>query len=263
MSFVILLAPSEEKLSSTKVISLEDLEVEEIFGFLKELYLGERLFSYRLGVYKEFLDDVRECIFKQDLKLLKKLTGKSSFSDSAMEELVSSLNLHLEKAVCRYKGVAFKALDYKSLPIDSKQYIDANVLIFSNLFGVVRASDNLPYYKLIQNASLLKKIYKPYLDTMLKEGLECEFVIDLRASIYRGLFTPKGLLVSFNFYKDSKPVSHYSKHFRGLLLRLLSLEKITSLSSLDKFLESLDSKICFLSKESMKDEIIYNFEVRP
>ncbi|PAF44966.1 peroxide stress protein YaaA [Helicobacter sp. 11S02629-2] len=265
MSFVLLLAPSEEKIPNISIQSLEGKDPEVIFNFLQDLYLpkdmdsstSEMLFKHRVNVYKEFLDEVRVCIFNQDLKLLKKLTSKTSFNDNAMDELVGSLNLSLQKAILLYKGVAFKAIDYESLPKPSQEYIDSHVLIFSNLFGIVRASDKLPYYKLTQNASLLKKVYKPYLSL----ELDYDFIVDLRAGVYKNLIKTKGVLIDFNFYKDSKPVSHYSKHFRGLLLRLLSLEDITSLSSLDAFLTSLDSNLCFLDKKEEEKKIVYNFKV--
>ena len=44
-------------------------------------------------------------------------------------------------------------MSYNNLEKSSQKYIDDNVLIFSNLFGVLKASDVIPDYKLKQGES--------------------------------------------------------------------------------------------------------------
>ena len=70
----------------------------------------------------------------------------------------------LLKAIQRYEGVAYDYLDYKNLTNNEQKYIDENVLIFSNLFGVIKASDEIPDYKLKQGESFydlkIDKFYK-------------------------------------------------------------------------------------------------------
>ena len=43
------------------------------------------------------------------------------------------------KVIQRYEGVAFDYLEYNNLNENEKTYIDENVLIFSNIFGVLKA----------------------------------------------------------------------------------------------------------------------------
>ena len=46
-------------------------------------------------------------------------------------------------------------MDYENLDSNSKKWIDENVLIFSNLFGVISAKDLIPYYVLKQAVSII------------------------------------------------------------------------------------------------------------
>ena len=47
------------------------------------------------------------------------------------------------KAIERYDGVAYDYLKYSDLNNDEKDYIDFNVIIFSNLYGPILASDKV------------------------------------------------------------------------------------------------------------------------
>ena len=58
------------------------------------------------------------------------------------------------RAIERYNGIAFNYLNYNNLHNDSKNYLHNNLLIFSNLFGVLRADDMIPEYRLQQNKQL-------------------------------------------------------------------------------------------------------------
>ena len=58
------------------------------------------------------------------------------------------------KAIQRYTGVAFEALEYNTLNKASQKYCDENVVLFSNLFGPLRADDLIPDYKFKQGVEL-------------------------------------------------------------------------------------------------------------
>jgi cytoplasmic iron level regulating protein YaaA (DUF328/UPF0246 family) len=65
------------------------------------------------------------------------------------------LNKEIRKVIERYDGVAFDYLQYNMLSVPQKEYIDNNVMIFSNLFGPILAGDmGLPDYKLKQNEKI-------------------------------------------------------------------------------------------------------------
>lgn len=138
----------------------------------------------------------------------------------------------------RYSGVAFKYLDFDSLDNDSKDYLGENLLIFSNLFGVLRANDDIFYYKLKQGQKLAnidtQKFYAKALASPLDEYLEDEEILDLRANYYEKFYKTKNPSLSFKFEKNGKVISHFAKAYRGLVLRNVALNKCDNLEAVLK-----------------------------
>ncbi len=215
----ILLAPAEIKLSggegqpiskdnfSFPLIYEKRLEVlEEYERFLKSSSLEE--LSVWFGLKK--LDDVEK--YSHLLK-----------------------NKPTMKAINRYVGVAFEALDYTSLKQKEQKFIDENVLLFSNLFGVLKAFDLIPDYKYKQGSSLpsinVEKFYKENLKDILDEYLGDE-VVDLRAGYYDKFYKPTAATITFKFLKDGKVVSHWAKHYRGLVVRAIAEQNIENFTQL-------------------------------
>ncbi|MEA3497783.1 MAG: YaaA family protein [Campylobacterota bacterium] len=139
------------------------------------------------------------------------------------------------KAIQRYTGVAFDALDYKNMDHKQQQYCNDNLLIFSNLFGVLKADDLIPDYKYKQGATLdsidVIKEYKDNIKDMLDNHIGDE-VIDLRAGYYDKFYKPTMPTITYKFLKDGKVVSHWAKHYRGLIVNELAKANITSFAEL-------------------------------
>ena len=139
------------------------------------------------------------------------------------------------KAIQRYTGVAFDALDYDTLLPIEQQYCDENVILFSNLFGPLKADDFIPDYKFKQGEELpnidvinkYKIAIKDTLDTYLGDE-----VIDLRAGFYEKFYKPTAQTITFKFLKDGKVVSHWAKHYRGLIVRELAQQQIKNFEEL-------------------------------
>jgi cytoplasmic iron level regulating protein YaaA (DUF328/UPF0246 family) len=139
------------------------------------------------------------------------------------------------KAIRRYTGVAFDALEYNNLSKEEQYYCDENVILFSNLFGVLKASDLIPDYKfkqgaILPNIDVITK-YKENIKSSLDEYLEDE-VIDLRAGFYDKFYKPSAPTITFKFLKNNKVVSHWAKHYRGLLVKSLAKNNITNFAQL-------------------------------
>ncbi len=139
------------------------------------------------------------------------------------------------KAINRYIGVAFEALDYNNLSIEEQEYCDNNIIIFSNLFGAVKASDKIPDYKFKQGVQLPEinneKYYKENLKTKLDDELG-EEIVDLRAGYYDKFYKPSASVITFKFLKNGKVVSHWAKHYRGLVVQQMAKNNITSFADL-------------------------------
>jgi uncharacterized protein len=139
------------------------------------------------------------------------------------------------KAIERYTGVAFDALEYTTLGKKEQKYCDENIVLFSNLFGPLRADDLIPDYKFKQGAELptinVIKEYKEVIQEPLNQFLEDE-VIDLRAGFYDKFYKPAMPTITYKFLKDGKVVSHWAKFYRGNIVKQLAKNNITSFAEL-------------------------------
>ena len=168
----------------------------------------------------------------------------------------------LLKAIQRYEGVADDYLSYNNLEKSSQKYIDDNVLIFSNLFGVLKAGDNgLPDYKLKQGETFsnlkIEKFYNDNFSKVLDEYLKDEDIIDLRAGFYEKFYKIEKPYTTMKFIKDGKVVSHWAKAYRGIILKLIAQNNIKTIDELMN-MEIQNLKIEEIKKQKQKTEIVYS-----
>jgi hypothetical protein len=132
-------------------------------------------------------------------------------------------------AVERYTGVLYDALDIGSLTRAQRARADARLAVGSALFGLVRATDRIPAYRLSAGSTLpglpsLRALWRPALGAVLaaSPGL----VVDLRSSAYAALAPVPGAVTVRVLDERSDGsravVSHSSKAHRGRLARLLA-----------------------------------------
>lgn len=232
----ILFSPSEGK-NPTEITSREDN-----FDFLDTLAVGGEELRENIFRYLEILKS-------EDSVLCKLFGSKNLNSKSILDEMMMCANIGKSnriQAINLYDGVAYKALDFSHLSGKSQEYIFENVLIFSNLFGMVRANDRLPFYKYNQNFRYsgfgLIELYKkltPKIDAYLQD----ERILDLRAEIYIKAYEVKGEHTRVEFLKNEKKVSHYAKYYRGIYLRELSEKQSDDLENMQiKDLKLVDVK---------------------
>ncbi len=231
----ILLAPAEIKLSGgeDKYFSKDNFKLTDIFEYRQEIFRN----------YEDFLLNNNQDGLSNWFGI-KKLNDVDKYSKSLATKPTM-------KAINRYIGVAFEALDYNSLEKVSQKYIDENVLIFSNLFGVLNASDLIPDYKYKQGAKLpnidVEKFYKQNLKDTLDKYLG-EEIVDLRAGYYEKFYKTTAPTITFKFLKDGKVVSHWAKHYRGLVVRAMALNNISN------FVELMNMPIDGLKLEEIQEK---------
>jgi len=224
----ILFSPSE-----SKNFLCEDKSFDE------NTFIFKDLFAYRMQALKEYENFVKTSD-EQGLKDLFGIKEKTEL-DKFKQDLTKAST---RKAIELYSGVGYEYLDFFNLKQEAKSYIYENVLIFSNLFGVVRAKDNLPFYKFKQGAKIkgfaLESFYKKYFSKHLDSYLEKEELIDLRAGFYDKFYIPKRKFSTYKFIKNGKVVSHFAKAYRGILLNILAQNLI---QSNEELLEKLPSNL--------------------
>lgn len=197
--------------------------------YCKENFFLKELFEKRNDVFQKY----EELLKNSTIDELSNWFGLKKLSE--VERYKESLkNKPTMKAIQRYNGVAFDAIEYDKLSIDEQKYIDKNVVIFSNLFGPIKADDLIPDYKYKQGSKLPNlSVEKFFLDnsTALLDKYLGDEIIDLRAGHYEKFYKiKKTQVLTFKFIKDGKVVSHWAKHYRGALLKHLSKHNIQNFS---------------------------------
>ena len=214
----ILLAPAETKNQGG-----------ENTPFCKENFFLDELFEKRKNIF----DAYESYVASLDLETLSKWFGIKKLED--VKRYQKSLkDAPTMKAIERYNGVAFDALGYSHLTQEEQSYIDEHVILFSNLFGPIKASDFIPDYKYKQGAKLpeinVEKFYKESFTQALNSHIG-EEILDLRAGFYEKFYQPKDAqVITLKFVKDGKVVSHWAKHYRGAVLNALAKNRVESLS---------------------------------
>ncbi|KAA6226719.1 MULTISPECIES: YaaA family protein [unclassified Campylobacter] len=218
----------------------------------KDSFIFKELFTYRMQALKAY----EEVINSNDDTLLQGLFGLKNNFEKFKNDLKKA---NTTRAIELYNGVSYENLAFLSLDERAQNFLLKNVLIFSNLFGPVLASDALPFYKFKQGFKLpnfeIEKFYKNHFSKALNEYLKDDEILDLRASFYDKFYIPNKEFYVFKFLKNGKVVSHFAKAYRGLLLRHIALKGINSCKIL---LENLPSNLSLkdIDKKGLKTKFI-------
>lgn len=138
-------------------------------------------------------------------------------------------------AISRYTGVLYDALDFDSLTKARKDRARGTILVGSALFGLVGAADQIPHYRLSAASSLpsggtLRSRWTGPLTEALADFDE-ELVVDLRSGGYRALGPVPGAVrvdvVSVLPDGSRKVITHFNKHYKGVLTRALVSSRAT------------------------------------
>ena len=239
----ILLAPSETKKTGGDL------------SFDPSTLLFEELLPYRTKLLHTYINVLQ----KGDIPTLSKMFGLKKEADilAHKKDIIHELTM---KAIQRYTGVAFDYLGYEKLDKDVQEYIDSHVILFSNLFGPVRASDLIPEYKLKQGEAVgdikPEKFYHEHAAALMEAYLAEDEILDLRAGFYDKFYKPAKPYTTLKFIKEGKVVSHWAKAYRGIVLRELAKAGIETLEAFMKLpIEGLSIKEIQTKKN--KTEIIY------
>ena len=239
----ILLAPSETKRP----------------GGSESFNLSTLLFESLLPHRTKLLHTYINILQKGDMQELSKMFGLKKEADILHHKKDITHELTM-KAIERYTGVAFDYLGYEKLDTNTQHYIDSHVILFSNLFGPIRASDLIPEYKLKQGEAVgdikTEKFYHEHSAALMEAYLADDEILDLRAGFYDKFYKPTKHYTTLKFIKDGKVVSHWAKAYRGIVLREIAKASIHCIEAFMKLpIEGLS--IHEIQTKKNKTEIIY------
>jgi len=117
---------------------------------------------------------------------------------SAVEELAADRSVSTSAtmtALLRYSGIVYDGLLAPTLTAAARRRADDSILIFSGLWGVVRAGEPVPNYRLPASAALPKlgvmaSYWRPVLDRVVPGLLGDGLVVDLRSTEYAAMWRP-------------------------------------------------------------------------
>ena len=209
---------------------------------------------------KNIFDEYNKIIDSKSEEDIKKLFGLKKFDD-CIPYINNIYNSKLMCAIERYQGVAYDYLDLKSLNSKELEYLKQNTIIFSNLYGPILGGDTIVNYKVKQGNDVgditPDKFYKDRFTYQLDLYLAKDEILDLRAGYYDKFYKVTAPYVTLKFLKNGKTVSHWAKAYRGLVLRALAKNNISSLEEF-KSLEIDNLSVHEIKVIKNKTEIVYN-----
>ncbi|MCW2579008.1 MAG: uncharacterized protein JWR82_609 [Blastococcus sp.] len=164
-----------------------------------------------------------------DLPASRAALGLSPAQDDQIARNAALWTSATRPALERYTGVLYDALDVGTLTRAQRARAGRRLAVGSALFGLVRADDPVPAYRLSAGSTLpglptLRSIWKPALAPVL--GAVDELVVDLRSGSYAALAPAPGAVTVDVLTErpdgSRSVVSHFNKAHKGRVARLLA-----------------------------------------
>lgn len=157
--------------------------------------------------------------------------GISAAQDSEIERNAALRTAATLPAIRRYTGVLYDALDIESLRGTAATRARARLAIGSALFGLLRADDDIPAYRLSATSKLpgrpgLASRWRGFLEPVLADLASRELVVDLRSGSYVGLGRLEAAVRVdvLTEHPDGRRtvITHFNKAHKGRLARVLA-----------------------------------------
>jgi cytoplasmic iron level regulating protein YaaA (DUF328/UPF0246 family) len=181
---------------------------------------------------KELVDELVE--LAGDVPASRAALGISARQDDEVSRNATLWSAPTLPALRRYTGVLYDALDAGSLRGAAAARAGARLMVGSSLFGLLRATDPVPAYRLSAGSALpgrptLAARWRPLLDPVLAELVAAQTVVDLRSGSYAALGRVPGA-VTVNVLSERPDgsrsvVSHFNKAHKGRLARALAVTR--------------------------------------
>jgi len=156
--------------------------------------------------------------------------GISAAQDAEIDRNAALRTSPTMPALRRYTGVLYDALDVESLRGAAAARATARLAVGSALFGLLRADDLVPAYRLSAGSKLpgrqtLSARWRPLLEPVLTTLAADELVVDLRSGSYAGLGRLPGAVrvdvLAEHADGHRTVVSHFNKAHKGRFARAL------------------------------------------
>jgi hypothetical protein len=211
------------------IVLLPPSETKRPGGDGPALALDAMSFALLRDTREELVGELAE--LAADRPASRKALGISASQDAEIDRNAALRTAPTLPAIHRYTGVLYDALDVESLHGAAAGRARSRLAVVSALFGLIRAGDRIPAYRLSAGSKLpgrptLAARWKPALEPVLAELAENELVVDLRSGSYAALGkVPDAVTVDVVAeHADGRrtTVSHFNKAHKGRLARTLA-----------------------------------------
>ncbi|BBZ28638.1 hypothetical protein MMAD_29330 [Mycolicibacterium madagascariense] len=183
------------------------------------------------------LGDVRAALLDElvalaaDRPAARRALGISAAQDGEIDRNAALTSSPTMAAIDRYTGVLYDALDVGSLSGAAAARARSRLAVGSALFGLLRADDAIPAYRLSAGSKLpgrptMAARWRPVLEPVLARLAADELVVDLRSGSYAALGRLPGAVdvdvVAERPDGTRAVVSHFNKAHKGRLARVLA-----------------------------------------
>ncbi len=190
----------------------------------------EALGSPGLGPLRSTLVDELVAL-AADPPACRRALGISASQDAEIDRNAALRTAPTLPAIHRYTGVLYDALDVESLRGATASRARARLAVGSALFGLLRADDPVPAYRLSAGSKLpgqptLAARWRPVLEPVLTELARDELIVDLRSGSYAALGRLPGAVevdvLSERADGQRTVITHFNKAHKGRLARVLA-----------------------------------------
>jgi hypothetical protein len=166
-----------------------------------------------------------------DRPAARRALGISAAQDGEIDRNAALRDAPSMPAIERYTGVLYDALDVESLRGAAASRARSRLAVGSALFGLLRAEDAVPAYRLSAGSKLpsgatLAARWRPVLEPVLARMAADELIVDLRSGSYAALGRLPGAVdvdvVAEHDDGRRTIVSHFNKAHKGRLARVLA-----------------------------------------
>jgi uncharacterized protein len=155
-------------------------------------------------------------------------------------------------AIDRYTGVLYDGISASSLSDSAREFAAAHLVIHSALFGLVRADDAIPAYRLSHNSRMPNVSLRTLWREPISRALNADrgLIIDLRSESYVALGPAPANAAYIRVVSESEggrrvALSHFNKKSKGEFTRDMLVAGIdhTSVDSLLAWAEASDIRL--------------------
>lgn len=214
------------------IVLLPPSETKQSGGDGAPLRLDRLSFPDLTDLRAELIDEV--VALAADVPASRRALGLTASQDGEIDRNATLWTTPTLPAIDRYTGVLYDALDIDSLRGAAAARARSRLAIGSALFGLLRADDPVPPYRLsatskLPGQSTLAARWRPILEPVLDEIAAEELVVDLRSGSYAALGRLSGA-VRVNVLAERADghrtvVSHFNKAHKGKLARALATSR--------------------------------------